>query len=55
MQNSEARKRKEEAKYNLTPTEALLAVEDSLKATIQIVQKIAEALEGRSNESDKQA
>jgi hypothetical protein len=54
MENSEARKRKEEAKHQLTPVDALRAVEDSLKATIEIVQKIVEALEGRSNASDKQ-
>jgi hypothetical protein len=54
MENSEARKRHEEAKHQLTPVDALRAVEDSLKATIEIVKKIVEALEGRSNASDKQ-
>jgi hypothetical protein len=54
MENSEARKRHEEAKHQLTLLDALRAVEDSLKATIEIVKQIVEALEGRSNESDKQ-
>ena len=55
MQNSEARKRQEEAKYQLTPAQALDAVIGSLEGTIAIVKKIVEALEGRSNESDQQA
>ena len=55
MENSEARKRKEEANYSLTPVEALSAVADSLAGTIVVLKKIVEALEGRSNESDSKA
>ena len=54
MENSEARKRKEETKYNLTPAEALEAIADSLEGTITVLKKVIEALEGRSNASDQQ-
>jgi hypothetical protein len=55
MENSEARKRKEEANVSLTAVQALEAIEDSLTGTILVLRRIIESLEGRSNESDSKA
>ena len=55
MENSEARKRNEEAKMQLTPVEALKAIEDALSGTIVVLKRIIESLEGRSNVGDQQS